>query len=265
MRRALTIVSLLLMTAGLCSAQNALGPGVVELPFIAGQHYDAGTVKVHNTNGGLIVEVELANGWQMAELQAHVGWADNPVPMKSGNPSPGKFDFKYEFDPPQNGKEIYFDFDEDLEGFRWGEPWEPERLRHMAIHADVVILDGNGEVIQEEGAWAQGNIEFDGGEWGWWFLYPFTHKAKVHFVDSPVEGLRLVSPGAVVETLRSRQAVSLDRMDTLTRMALQIATDADHLFTGVVEIYKPSPTVDPDPHVSFSARLLAPEAMTGPR
>lgn len=67
----------------------AQGPGRVDIPLIAGQQYEAGTVTIHNNNGGLLIDVQTADGWRLTALHVHAGWADNPVPMKSGNPVPG--------------------------------------------------------------------------------------------------------------------------------------------------------------------------------
>jgi len=201
MRRILCIVSLLLFLAGAAAAQNAYGPGRIDLPLIAGQHYEAGVVTIHNNNGGLLIDVQMMNDWKMVELHVHAGWDGNPVPMKKGNPALGKFDFKYEYSEPAAREPIYLDFDEDLQGFRWGEQWEAQRLRHIAVHADVVNGDN-----QEEGAWAQGNIVFEGGQWGWWLKYPFTHKKMTHFIDSPVAGLIMASPTEYVYTDESGAA-----------------------------------------------------------
>ncbi len=108
MRRILTIVSGLLAVAGIVDAQNALGPGRVDVPFIAGQHFNAGTVTIHNNNGGLLIDVQMADDWRMIELHVHAGWAENPIPMtKDGNPIPGKFDFKYEYAEPAAREPIY--------------------------------------------------------------------------------------------------------------------------------------------------------------
>jgi hypothetical protein len=183
-----------LLAASLAAAQNARGPGRIDVPLIAGQFYEAGTVTIHNNNGGLLIDIEMANGWHLAELHVHAGWADNPVPMKSGNPIPGKFDHKFEYGSYAAGQEIFLDFAEDLQGFRWGGPYEAQRTRHIAVHADVVLLDAYGKVTQVEGAWARGDIPFEGGQWGWWLKYLMAHKAKVHFVDAPVAGLRMTSP-----------------------------------------------------------------------
>ncbi len=182
---------LLLSPAGL---EAANGPGRVDVPLIAGQIYNAGTVTIHNDNGGLLIDVQTANGWKLVALQVHPGWEGWPVPMRSGNPVPGKFRFKYTYAAPAPGQRLWFDFAVDLQGFRWGAPYEPQRTRHIAVHADVVLLDDQGRVIASEGAWALGDHTFTGGAWGWWLEYLMSHKARAHFVDSPVQGIRAVTP-----------------------------------------------------------------------
>jgi hypothetical protein len=194
MRRTFGILICFLMLTGLASAQESLGYGRLDLPLIAGQQFEAGIVTIHNNNGGLFIGVTTDNGWQMVELQIHAGWAENPVPTKKGNPVPGQFDFKYEFPARALSQSVFLDFNEDLQGFRWGEPYELQRTRHIAVHADLVQVDGGGNVIAEEGAWARGNNEFDGSQWGWWATYEMTHKARGHFIDSPVDGLQFLSP-----------------------------------------------------------------------
>lgn len=184
-------------------AKAAQGPGRVDLPLIAGQQYEAGMVTIHNNNGGLLIDVQTANGWRMTALHVHAGWADNPVPMVRGNPVPGKFNFKYEYEEPATGEPVWLDFVEDLQGFRWGQPYEAQRERYIAVHADVVLVDEYGNVVAEEGAWAQGGIAFEGGQWGWWLKYMMAHKARGHFVDAPVQGVRAVTPTTDVLTSES--------------------------------------------------------------
>lgn len=187
------IIFLFVVTAN--SASASFGPGRVDLPLIAGQYYEAGTVTIHNNNSGLLIKVATANGWKFDELHVHAGWEENPVPTnKNANPIPGQFGFIYEYPTPANGESIFLDFEEDLEGFRWGAPYETKRLRYIAVHAHAVQIDSDGVVTAEEGAWAKGDIPFEGNNWGWWLKYPMTHKARTHFIDSPVEGLRMISP-----------------------------------------------------------------------
>ena len=86
----------------------------------------------------------------------------------------------------------------------WGKPYEYLRLQNIAIHAELVKLDNDEQtrginpneprVLEEEGAWAFGPNEFEGARWAWWFQYEITHPRRGHFIDSPVEGLTVVSP-----------------------------------------------------------------------
>ncbi len=193
MRGTLSVAALVLLTLP-ASLLGANGPGRIDLPLVAGQIYDAGTVTIHNDNGSLLIDVQPANGWKLKALHVHAGWADDPVPMVSGNAVPGLFRFKYEWKTPVDGQPVRLDFAGDLGGFRWGQPYEPQRVRHIAVHADVVLLDAKGKVIATEGAWAMGDHLFPGGQWGWWLEYAMAKKQRAHFVDSPVQGVRAVTP-----------------------------------------------------------------------
>ena len=111
------------------------------------------------------------------------------------------------FQHPVGEFPVYLDFEEDLEGFHWGQPWEEQRLRHIAVQANVVQVDANGYVHSGRHAWAKGNLTFEGGTpWAWWLMYPLTHKQRTHFIDSPVHGLQMVSPTENVLTDESGSA-----------------------------------------------------------
>jgi hypothetical protein len=88
---------------------------------------------------------------------------------------------------------LVVDFEEDL-GFNWGLPWENMRVQNIAVHADLVQIDEQGEIIAEEGAWAFGPAEFEGDQWGWWFSYEMAHPRRGHFIDSPVGGVSFSTP-----------------------------------------------------------------------
>jgi hypothetical protein len=69
-------------------------------------------------------------------------------------------------------------------------------------------------------------------------------------------GVRVIRPSFVNEMLRRRGALYLDELDALSRTALKIAAGADRIVTGAVEIYEREGGLEPEPWVSFFARLI---------
>lgn len=184
----------LLLAAMAAPAQASFpttGPGLHETPLYYGQTGDGGQVSIYNSSQKVVVETRAQNGWLIKEMQLHVGV--EPPYTKNGNPVPGKFPFKREYTAPVDQVAVTIDLQDDLE-FNWGQPWESERIQYVALHADLVQLDAEGEVIAEEGAWAFGSQSFEGDQWGWWFTYELAHPKRGHFIDSPVEGLSVNSP-----------------------------------------------------------------------
>jgi hypothetical protein len=204
--RWITVAALLLLAA---TAPAHEGPGRATTVLLAGKTIEAGHVDVWNNGKKLMdidgVEVDVGSkvmvqlfmgdsGWKIQGAQVFVGFGD--IPTKKGNPIPGQFPQKMEFDTPVPAHTFIFDLlslviDEDTgDTFKWGRKYP--RIFKVAVHADLVQLDSRGRVIAQEGAWAFAGpnaIEFDGSQWGWYFEYEAGHPAKGHFVDSPVKGL----------------------------------------------------------------------------
>ena len=170
---------------------GAQGPGRFDTVLYAGQHIDAGTVSVWNSKYNLQIQTVTSGDWLIKEVQVFAG--TDPVTTKKGNPVPGKFPYKKEFENPNRIGMVVVDFEEDM-GFNWGVPWQLDRIPNIAVHVDLVQLDAEGEVSAEEGAWAFGPNEFEGDEWGWWFSYQMAHPKRGHFIDSPVAGLSFTTP-----------------------------------------------------------------------
>lgn len=112
--------------------------------LLAGQHYEAGTVTVGNDYDNLYVTYETTNGWKMKGLHLFVGDCDKLPTNKPGNLVPGQFPYKVSFDML---KTIYT-FVIPLE--------ELPECYCVAAHAEVVKLDSEGEVIQRETAFGEG-------------------------------------------------------------------------------------------------------------
>ena len=141
-----------------------------------------------------MVQVETADDWKIAAVHVYVGYPDvNPMPTtKKGNVIPGQFPYKQEYENPVSKYELTLDLKDDL-GFSWGSQYREFRTPTLAVHAELVKLD-SGTVIAEEGAWAFGNTEFEGSQWGWTSDYQLAHPQRGHFIDSPVVGVGYRGP-----------------------------------------------------------------------
>jgi len=69
-------------------------------------------------------------------------------------------------------------------------------------------------------------------------------------------GARVVHPGRVKTVLNRRGVLLRGELDPLARAALRVAGDARHILTGTVETFIASASLEPNPHVAFSARLV---------
>ncbi len=127
--------------------------------LLAGQTIDAGWVNVSNTQSHLRIAVQAEHGWLLEEVHIYAGL--DPVPVNGGgNPSPGQFPYKTDY-APGVAKHVEMIPLADLLA-QCGD------TLFIAVHASVVQLDAQGNVIQEETAWAFGT-PFSGSRWGWWF------------------------------------------------------------------------------------------------
>jgi hypothetical protein len=198
--RLIPILAVLMLCTTLVSAQTATGaayggPGLFETTLFAGQTIDAGTVKVWNSPKKFMVQVETSDDWLIVEAQIYAGYPEvDPIPTtKKGNPVPGKFPYKREYDNPVPVHMLTLDLKDDL-GFSWGSQYRELRAPALAVHVDLVKLDSKGKVIDEEGAWAYGPDEFEGSQWGWWTTYGLAHPMRGQFIDSPVVGIGYRGP-----------------------------------------------------------------------
>lgn len=169
---------------------GAPGPGLYSINLITGKTINAGIVSFWNTSTEMKVQIESIDGWLIKEVQLFIGLDE--IPTKNNNPIPGQFPYLEELDTPfyQYQKTITF---EEM-GFKWGLPWEDQRVQKFAVHVELVQVNDNGKIIEEEGAWAQGPYDFGGKQWAWWGTYELGHPKTGHFIDSPVGGVTVASP-----------------------------------------------------------------------
>jgi len=127
----------------------------------AGQHINAGTVTVWSTEETLFVRYDMAENWWLEETHAHVAQTLKGIPQtKKGNPIPGQFEFKDDWDPRVKTCTYAIPV-------RTG--WEPPVCLYIATHA-VAVEMVNGTVKQRQTGWA-GDREFPGKNWALYFKY----------------------------------------------------------------------------------------------
>ena len=140
----------------------APGPCVNEIELIAAQNFTAGIVsyELELVEGVLVLVVTYDTGdtgWVIDATHLYVGLCEDLPTNNPGNPRIGQFPYKSTHSPS------VFDVE-------WVITDYPVGCGCMAAHAEVSLLDINGNVIQEETAWAFG-IPFDGNSWAMYFEY----------------------------------------------------------------------------------------------
>ena len=126
-----SIVLLSAVFVGSAAAHTADDPCVTDL--LAGQHIDAGDVKVWNDDANLYVQYVTEGGWELVETHLHVATSLQDIPQtKKGNPIPGQFEYFMYHDPP-------------VTEYTYAIPltWDPCTELCIAAHAVVRLVDGN--------------------------------------------------------------------------------------------------------------------------
>ena len=153
-------------------ARRAAAPnGIAAEPgdLIAGRTIPVGQVIVTYDTGQLAVKYLLSAGWQMTESHLAVAQYAAGIPQtKTHNPIPGRFPFSMRHLPPLTEKTYVVD----LGALGLAEA----AAVCIAAHAEVQQVDGEGNVVQQESAWAAG-VQFEGQNWATYFVYevPVAH------------------------------------------------------------------------------------------
>ena len=146
---------------------------VQEVDLIAGQHYDAGGVQIWNDHQYLYVKYCLQDGWQLQALQLAVAESLGEIPQtKTGNPIPGKFEYKDCFAPAVS--EVLYTIPR--------ENWPAGTCLFIAAHGETSLLAA--EIEQQESAWAEGT-PFPGKNWATYFTYVMQNIAPVADAGGP--------------------------------------------------------------------------------
>jgi hypothetical protein len=146
----IVLVMLAVLIPSAVFAHTASNNTVVDL--IAGQHIDAGDIRVWNDNSYLYVKYITSADWCLDETHLQVASSLEDIPQANGNPIPGRFEFKESHDCVSN--------------FTYTVPlaWDSCEL-YIAAHAVVKKKSGPTET-----AWGSG-IDFSGNNWATYFIY----------------------------------------------------------------------------------------------
>jgi len=153
----IALVTVLMLAAVLGMAHTEADPFVTNLT--ADQNITVGTVSVWNDANTLYVTYLTTGDWVINESHLAVEEDKADIPQTgNGNPKPGKFAYSnetatadYTYEIPQNlaaGTEVF-----------------------IAAHAEVVVLNETGAVIQDETAWGEGDQFNVGRNWAMYFNY----------------------------------------------------------------------------------------------
>ena len=149
------LITLTTLVPSIVSASPASSELVVDL--IAGQHIDAGDIRVKNDSEFLYVDYSASEGWCLDETHLQVASSLAGIPQKNGNPVPGQFDHKTSHNCASN--------------FTYTIPL-PENSCDLYIAAHAVVKknkNGNGQDSTET-AWGSG-FDFPGKNWATYFIY----------------------------------------------------------------------------------------------
>jgi hypothetical protein len=131
-------------------------PMVVNL--IAGKYTPAGTVTTYNSENYVYVTFATQNGWVLKLTHLYVGHCGTIPTNKAGNPIIGQFPNQTPHDPFVTS--FTYAFERDLF----------DECFCVAAHAEVLLLDDSGAVLQSETAWGEG-LNFPGKNWAMFFEF----------------------------------------------------------------------------------------------
>lgn len=131
--------------------------------LFAGQHIDVGTVTVWNDTDNVYIKYETKDNWVITETHMATALSLAGIPQtKTGNPKVGNFPYNDQHSPPVTEYTYVVNYKD--------AGYAPGNILYIATHAVVKLLNENGEIIQEETAWGNGE-GFPGKNWAMYFTY----------------------------------------------------------------------------------------------
>jgi hypothetical protein len=148
---------------------NNDGEAIIIAPLNAGKEFTVGEVRVYENSDVIYITYVTTDHWLMTETHLAVTASLEEIPQtKKGNPIPGKFPLKREYEQPINEDTYEIDIKEGESVF--------DPSFYIAAHA-AVQKEENGNIIQEESAWAAGE-DFPGKNWA-----TYMHEIDVFFAN----------------------------------------------------------------------------------
>lgn len=127
--------------------------------FYAGQHILIGNMTMSNTNTDLVITVNTTDGWQLGHTHLYVGAAAAMPTNGAGNPMIGRFPYSTPHNPMVNT-------------YSWSIPLANlDSCFAVALHADVHLIGVNGDTLQSETGWGDGEQFTDAGSWASYYTY----------------------------------------------------------------------------------------------
>ena len=128
--------------------------------FWAGQHINVGSLVISNDQDYIYVTFNTSGNWWLQLTHLHIANTIQGIPNRNGRPIPGHFDYKTVHNPRV---QTYT--------YAVSNIWAEGDDLVIAAHAEVVLLDENGNVIQEETGFG-GDTPGPGPRW--WFYAQYT-------------------------------------------------------------------------------------------
>jgi len=146
------------------SSRNSYTP-CYSTPLIAGQNYDAGRIDVEIVSEDginyLYVTYITNENWIIKNTHLYAGDRDGIPETKNGNPKPGVFEKGMDYEANTISRfEVEYKILADAF----------DACFYIAAHAEVEKIDINGNVIQRETGWGQGE-GFEGNSWAMYFEF----------------------------------------------------------------------------------------------
>ena len=210
-------------------ALGATVDGADTVDLIAEQHIDVGGINITNDEDNLYISFYTTEDWYMTETHLAVSTLVDGIPQKKGNPIPGHFPYKAEYEPPIQEQDESYVIPIEGEWFKSGVC--------IAVHAAVQqIVDEN--IMQEESAWGAG-IDFTGKNWATYFTYtiaPTQEPLTVTHVEPPDDAVDIsvydtpdiyFSADLNLDTITNNSILLMDSSNTI------VPVDLDKAYRGV--------------------------------